>query len=192
MAAALWVSLTSIGIGTTTRLLRVPTSIPTPVGIGTEFHKIGNPLLRPMGMGREWQHAWVVKSNERIMTQGEEADYVGSIYNSGSAALRQTISGLRKGRYIVYCRAFYAPLEMTNFDNANEFATDEFDAGRLLYRKKLGESHAGQARVYRWKCAGSSTRKSRESSFFFAISPMEWSASATCPASSKRNDAARR
>ena len=88
-------------------------------GVGTEFHKIGTHYYDRWGWGEEIPNNpnnrekgyWRAKTNERAMTQGEEANYVGSIYN-GSAALRQTITDLRPGRYVVYCRAFYAPFAM--------------------------------------------------------------------------------
>lgn len=89
-------------------------------GIETEFHKIGTHYYDRWGWGEttagEENSFLKAKSNERFMTQGEESNYVGSIYN-GTAALRQEIKGLRPGRYIVYCRAFYAPFDMTKFDN---------------------------------------------------------------------------
>lgn len=81
---------------------------------GTEFHKIGTHFYDRWGWGGS--DALNAKSDERLMTQGEESNYVGSIYN-GTAALRQEITGLRPGRYIVYCRAFFAPFDMTKFDN---------------------------------------------------------------------------
>ena len=89
-------------------------------GVGTEFHKIGTHYYDRWGWGEttagEDNSFLKAKSNERFMTQGEESNYVASIYN-GTAALRQEIKGLRPGRYIVYCRAFYAPFDMTKFDN---------------------------------------------------------------------------
>ena len=81
---------------------------------GTEFHKIGTHFYDRWGWGGS--DALNAKSDERLMTQGQEANYVGSIYN-GTAALRQEITGLRPGRYIVYCRAFFAPFDMKKFDN---------------------------------------------------------------------------
>lgn len=85
-------------------------------GTETEFHKIGTHYYDRWGWGEAAGTGTGVKANERQMTQGEEANYVGSIYN-GTAALRQEIKGLRPGRYIVYCRAFYSPFGMAHFDN---------------------------------------------------------------------------
>lgn len=89
-------------------------------GVGTEFHKIGTHHYDRWGWGETTSGTnnsfLKAKSDERMMTQGEESNYVASIYN-GTAALRQEIKGLRPGRYIVYCRAFYAPFDMKKFDN---------------------------------------------------------------------------
>ena len=86
----------------------------------TEFHKIGTHHYDRWGWGETTAGVGnsflKAKSDERTMTMGQEANYVGSIYN-GTAALRQEITGLRPGRYIVYCRAFFAPFDMKKFDN---------------------------------------------------------------------------
>lgn len=97
---------------------------PYNTGTGTEFHKIGTHFYDRWGWGDSGNTNLTGKQGEQTMTQGEESDFAGSIFN-GSAALRQTITGLRPGRYIVYCRAFYAPLEMKKFDNAYGF--NQFD-----------------------------------------------------------------
>lgn len=81
-----------------------------------DFHKIGTHYYDRWGWGEAAGTGTNVKANERLMTQGEEANYVGSIYN-GTTAIRQKIRGLRPGRYIVYCRAFYSPFGMAHFDN---------------------------------------------------------------------------
>lgn len=99
----------------------------------SEFHKIGTHFYDRWGWGKKGDESNLgfgrtingrTRSDERWMTQGLEADYVGSIYK-GSAALRQTITGLRPGRYIAYCRAFYAPHSMMNFDNKQAFSTKD-------------------------------------------------------------------
>lgn len=111
--------------------------------IETEFHKIGTNYYDRWGWGESipanpnsTQKAhWRAKTNERQMTQGEEANYVGSIYN-GTAALRQTITGLRAGNYIVYCRAFYSPYAMSRFDNSNgwgEYSGDYDEEYNYVY-----------------------------------------------------------
>lgn len=99
----------------------------------SEFHKIGTHFYDRWGWGKKGDESNLgfgrtingrTRSDERWMTQGLESDYVGSIYK-GSAALRQTITGLRPGRYIAYCRAFYAPHSMMNFDNKQAFYTKD-------------------------------------------------------------------
>lgn len=107
----------------------------------SEFHKIGTHFYDRWGWGKPGDEANLgfgrtingrTRSDERWMTQGLEADYVGSIYK-GSAALRQTITGLRPGRYIAYCRAFYAPHSMMNFDNKQAFSTKEIKYATETY-----------------------------------------------------------
>ncbi|MBR3122795.1 MAG: hypothetical protein IKH48_01375 [Prevotella sp.] len=104
-------------------------------GTETEFHKIGTHYYDRWGWGQAAGTGTNVKQNERAMTQGEEANYVGSIYN-GTVAIRQKITGLRAGRYIVYCRAFYSPFGMAHFDNKgnSDFlasATPSYDGGAV-------------------------------------------------------------
>ena len=162
-------------------------------GAKTEFHKIGTHFYDRWGWGDDGNNENLMgKKEEQTMTQGEESDYVASIYN-GSAALRQTITGLRPGRYIVYCRAFYAPLEMKNFDNGNTFnqvnEEEWWNTGILSYSSK--ETRRGTDRPSPATCRTPSTIRRwaarRSSSPFPSLKvkePTTSSASASCPASS--------
>ena len=171
---------------------------------GGEFHKIGTHFNDRWGFGKPGDEValginraikdngtWgdvVVKEktrrDERAMTQGQESDFVGSIYE-GSAALRQTITGLRPGRYIAYCRAFYAPHNMMNFDNKQAFytKTDNFETYYDEEKEEYYDVYVGYDVAYNkpptWN--GSTTIPSdvtdaianqplSDQSFFFAIS----------------------
>ncbi len=87
-----------------------------------EFHKIGTGYYDRYGYGTSDENGGVAnyrtRKNENSMALGIESNYCGSIYK-GSAVLRQDIKNLRPGRYIVYCRAFFAPHAMMNFTRNN-------------------------------------------------------------------------
>ena len=149
---------------------------PYTAGPGTEFHKIGTHFYDRWGWGDTEDGYLGGKEKEQIMTQGEESDFVGSIYN-GSAALRQTITGLRPGRYIVYCQAFYAPLEMKNFDNANDFNQANYTPdGTLLPYTYNGAPTWQGAAVPSDVQALIDGQEMSNTSFLFAISKPEGSA----------------
>lgn len=120
----------------------------TDFSYNSEFHKIGTHFYDRWGWGKKGDEATLgfgrtikdqTRNDERFMTEGLESDYVGSIYK-GSAAIRQTITGLRPGRYIAYCRAFYAPHSMMNFDNKQAFYTKEINYVPVPYiNEETGE-----------------------------------------------------
>ena len=78
-----------------------------------EHHKVGT--------GHFWRtghEGTDVNAQEFMMTEGQEANYCGSIFK-GSANIQQKITGLREGLYVVYVRGFYAPHDMTQYTIAN-------------------------------------------------------------------------
>ncbi|MBR1468708.1 MAG: hypothetical protein IJ605_01130 [Prevotella sp.] len=119
---------------------------------GSEFHKIGTGHYFRYGFGDEKHTGEVAnesdfnyynRQHEEVMTLGLDANYSASIHR-GVATLKQKITGLRSGTYIVYCRAFHSPLSMQNFTSdaaSNAAVTDKTTKGTTyLYAKGTGET----------------------------------------------------
>jgi len=86
-----------------------------------EFHKIGTGLFYRYHVG-DAGYASAGDKNEFMITKGQEANYVGSIWK-GTADLIQTIGTgtaedpkLREGLYLVCVKGFFAPHDMMKYE----------------------------------------------------------------------------
>ncbi|QYR11454.1 hypothetical protein [Prevotella sp. Rep29] len=103
-----------------------------------EHHKVGT--------GHFWRtghEGTDVNAQEFMMTEGQEANYCGSIFK-GSANIQQKITGLREGLYVVYVRGFYAPHDMTQYTIAdwNDLSASNGD--------KMGENNTNTKAPNDW------------------------------------------
>lgn len=82
-----------------------------------DFHKIGTGFYDRYGYGTNDEGSgYGTRQREVSMTLGLEGNYCASLYKK-SGNLRQTITNLRPGYYVVYCRAFFAPHDMMKISN---------------------------------------------------------------------------
>ena len=108
-----------------------------PYDMDYSSHWTTKPEHHKVGTGHFWRtgHEGAdVDAQEFMMTQGQEANYCGSIFK-GSANIQQKITGLREGLYVVYVRGFYAPHDMTKYtiNNWNDLSASNGD--------KMGENN---------------------------------------------------
>lgn len=92
-----------------------------PYNMDYSNHWTTKPEHHKVGTGHFWRtghEGTDVNAQEYMMTEGQEANYCGSIFE-GSANIQQTIKGLREGLYVVYVRGFYAPHDMTKYTIAD-------------------------------------------------------------------------
>ena len=123
-----------------------------PYNMDYSNHWTTKPEHHKVGTGHFWRtghEGAPVDEQEFMMTQGQEANYCGSIFK-GSANIQQRITGLREGLYVVYVRGFYAPHDMTKYtiDNWNDLSASNGDKmGENNTNKKAPDTWFNQARV---------------------------------------------
>ncbi len=79
----------------------------------TPLRKVGVGYNYMVGFGHS-KGSDQVRTREHYMTQGHEANFAVSMYNT-PGKLTQKITELREGNYIIYCKGFYAPNAMMNY-----------------------------------------------------------------------------
>lgn len=117
-----------------------------PYNMDYSNHWTTKPEHHKVGTGHFWRtghEGAPVDEQEFMMTQGQEANYCGSIFK-GSANIQQRITGLREGLYVVYVRGFYAPHDMTKYtiDNWNDLSASNGD--------KMGENNTNEKAPDTW------------------------------------------
>ena len=110
------------------------------------FHKIGVGYYWGYGHGLAAERSNLQRCLEKepSMTLGMESNLCASIFQ-GAAGLKQTIKGLRAGKYVVYCRGFYAPDRMEDFavddDNNPTYTTEQVAKAQPANRTTSGGSY---------------------------------------------------